>query len=510
MEQKIVGIWIRVSTEDQARGESPEHHEKRAKLYAEAKGWHVEEVYHLEAVSGKAVMEHPEAKRMLKDITAGHITGLIFSKLARLARNTKQLLDFADFFDKHNADLISLGESIDTSTPAGRLFYTVIAATTQFEREEIASRVAASIPIRAQLGKPLSGHSPYGFRWVDKKFVVDENEAPVLKLMFDLFLKHKRKKTVADELNQMGYRTRAGALFSGTAIRRALLDTAAKGIRRANYLTSKNGKSIPKPESDWVFLPCEPIVSPEVWDNCHHVLMEQLKPKKKPGPKAVHLLSGFVKCTCGKKMYVFHENKLLYACAPCKNRIPADDLHDIYYEQLKTFLLTETDVSAYLSKTNAEITEKEKQCKLLNDEAIALRKRKTELINLRIANELTKETFAEQFKPMEAHLAQIDEQLPQLEAEIDFLKIQNASSDTVLQEAKDLYTRWPTLAFEQKRGIVEIITDSITVGTEDISIKLAYMPTPPSRNPVNSAQTLIPLPVGISLLHQETKLRKVT
>src|SRR5512141_825298 len=92
---KAVGIWIRVSTEDQAKGESPEHHEKRARLYAEAKGWKVEEVYHLEAVSGKSVMEHPETQRMLADARDGHITGLIFSKLARLARNTRELLDFS-------------------------------------------------------------------------------------------------------------------------------------------------------------------------------------------------------------------------------------------------------------------------------------------------------------------------------------------------------------------------------------------------------------------------------
>jgi site-specific DNA recombinase len=45
---RSVGIWIRVSTEDQARGESPEHHEKRARCYAEAKGWAVREVYRLE------------------------------------------------------------------------------------------------------------------------------------------------------------------------------------------------------------------------------------------------------------------------------------------------------------------------------------------------------------------------------------------------------------------------------------------------------------------------------
>ena len=79
--RKTVGIWIRVSTEDQARGESPAVHEKRARLYAEAKGWDVHTVYDLAGVSGKAVMEHPEAKRMLADMRKAKITGLISPSL---------------------------------------------------------------------------------------------------------------------------------------------------------------------------------------------------------------------------------------------------------------------------------------------------------------------------------------------------------------------------------------------------------------------------------------------
>jgi site-specific DNA recombinase len=476
--KKIVGIWIRVSTEDQAKGESPEHHEKRARLYAEAKGWTVREVYHLEAVSGKSVMEHAETKKMLQDVKEGHVTGLIFSKLARLARNTRELLDFADFFRKYDADLISLQESIDTSSPAGRLFYTMIAAMAQWEREEISERVAVSVPIRARLGKPLGGQASFGYRWDGKQLVIEEKEAPIRKLIYELFLKHKRKKSTADELNKMGYRTRNGSMFSDTTVDRLLRDPSAKGERRANYTKSLGeGKNwVLKPESDWIVSECPAIVSEDTWNECNRILSEQEKKRNRPGPRPVYLLSGFINCTCGKKMYVFHSS-LVYTCKACKNRIAVADIDEIYHDQLKTFLLTDSDISNYVKQSDSRIKEKENLLILMTEEANVIRKKMDEIVNMRLTGEMPRESFPRHYMPLEERYKQIENQLPELQAEVDFLKIQYLSSDTVIREAKDLYDRWPNLPFEEKRTIIEVITEKITIGKDDISFSLSYLPS---------------------------------
>lgn len=477
--KKSVGIWIRVSTEDQAKGESPEHHEHRARHYAEAKEWQVKEVYHLEAVSGKSVMGNSEAQRMLADIKSGHITGLIFSKLARLARNTKELLEFAEIFRENNADLISLQEAIDTSTPAGRLFYTMIAAMAQWEREEIADRIAASVPIRAKLGKPLGGEATFGYQWVDKKLIPDPNEAPVRKLIYELFLEHRRKKTVARLLNEKGYRTRNGSKFSDTTITRLLCDPTAKGMQRANYTRSlgEGKKWVIKPQEEWVWRKVEPIVSEEIWDQCNYLLEEQLKKNKRPSRKATHLFTAFAYCACGNKMYVPSTNPK-YTCYKCHNKISTEDLEEVFQHQLKTFFFTPKEVTSYLAQADQVIKEKEELIGVLSDEKGKIEKQIDKVFQAYYDDILNMEEFGNQHRPLANRKDQIDKEIPELQGEVDFLKIQYLSSDHILNEAKDLYSRWSYLNFDEKRKIVENIVENIIIDKEDVTINLCYLPSP--------------------------------
>ena len=476
-ESKRVGIWIRVSTEDQAQGESPHVHEKRARSYAESKGWNVVDVYHLEAVSGKAVMQHPEAKRMLADVKRGHITGIIFSKLARLARNTKELLEFSDYFREYEADLISLGESIDTSTPAGRLFYTIIAAMAQWEREEIAARISASIPIRAKMGKNLGGAAPFGYAWNGHQLIIDPKEAPIRKLMYELFLEHRRFRSVATVLNEKGYRTRAGKRFTGHAVERLITDPTAKGVRRSNYTKSrgKKGQWDLKPEQDWVYTSVEAIISEEVWNQCNRLVEERLARRAPVAKKTVHLFAGFVFCECGGKMYVPSGNPK-YTCFTCHTKIPPTDLEVIYEEQLGGYLFSTDKILAGLDESEQVIKEKEEQLKLLHTNQAKLRQSMDRVTQLYIDGNISGEGFKLQYRPLEEQLSQIVDQIPVLQGEVDFLKIQVLSSDQILRDAQDVHDRWSLMNQEEKRMIVETTLSRVTISKDEVKIELTHLP----------------------------------
>ncbi|MBU6401584.1 MAG: recombinase family protein [Verrucomicrobia bacterium] len=472
---KNVGIWIRVSTEDQARGESPQHHEARAREYAKWNKWEVREVYDLSGVSGKTVMEHPEGKRMQADVKRGHITGLIFSKLARLARNTRELLDFSDFFRQHNADMISLQEKIDTSTPAGRLFYTMIAGLAQWEREEIADRVKASIRIRAKLGKSLGGAAPFGYEWKDKRLVPSPAEAPVRRLMYELFAKHKRRKSVARMLNESGYRTRNGSKFTDTTVVRLLQDPTAKGFYRANHTyRDGHGKLILKPESEWVHTPVEPIIPEALWNECNEALAK--RKERKLGPKPVHLFAGILRCGCGQRMYVYSRSPK-YICPNCRSKIPMETIEEVFREELQDFFVSKEKLDAHLAQANEHVAGKKAQLEAHTRRLDKVRSEMRKVYDLYQADEISPDGFGKLYRPLEDQERALANELPKLQGEVDALEMRHLSASEVVAEATDLYRSWPRLAAEQKRGIIESIVDKIVLTGDEIDITFAYMPT---------------------------------
>ncbi len=474
---KPIGIWIRVSTDDQAKGESPEHHEERARSYAKSRGWQVKEIYDLAGQSGKAVMQHPEARRMMKDVERGHITGLVFSKLARLSRNRRELEDFSDFFNKHDSDLISLSEAIDTSTAGGRMFFHLLGVFAQWEREEITERVNASVLTRAKLGKSINGIAPYGYQWKDRILTVQPKEAAIRRKAYELFLELRRKGQVAERLNAAGYRTRNGSIWRDTSIVRILEESSAKGIYVFNTMR-KTGtwRTESKPEDEWGKAECVPIVSEELWNQVNQIIEEQLKSWKKPGKAPVHLFSGLTYCTCGSKMYVA-ANSPKYFCRRCSNRIPIVDLENIIRDELKVFFGQPERIAEHMQAAGRNLTEKSSLLDAHQREIQKVRDEMTRTHKLYLEEAITAQGFGEFYKPAEKRLNQLLAELPKLEAEVDFLKVNKLSADDVLHEATSLHERWPTLPTEDKRKIVEALIEKVVIGNGEIDITFSHLPS---------------------------------
>ncbi len=486
---KKVGIWIRVSTDMQAQSDSPKHHEERARAYALSKGWEIVTVYHLEAVSGKDVMHHSEAVRMLGDIQHGRITGIIFSKIARLARNTMQLLEIAKIFESYEADLISLAESIDTSSPAGRFFFTLISAMAQWEREEIGARVKASVKVRAKLGKPLGGVAPYGYAWEGKDFVLNEEEASVRKYMYELYKKHKKKKSVCRILKKEGYRTRKGNDFLPLTLTRLLRDPVTKGLRRVNY-TQKGTDSTPrglKPSDEWIFQEAPAIVSEELWQEVNDILDSQMHKKNYPRNSRTNIFTGFAYCACGGVMHVRTVSPR-YVCQKCKRKIRPEDLEHIFYTSLSDYIHNEKSIQNINNQHEDKIVLEKKLLQTLISNKEKLQRRIEQLFKLNQEGQLLTENFKEHYDPVHAEYQNVSTSVEDKEREIVILCEHLESSEGMVQDAQVLYADWKQLSNPEKRSLVEAITERITISDTDINIQLRRL-MPPHKAVENGVQT---------------------
>jgi site-specific DNA recombinase len=463
---KQVGIWLRVSTEDQVKGESLEVHEHRARAYAESKGWTVVEVYRLEAVSGKSVIGHPLARRMIADLEEGRISGLIFSKLARLSRNTSELLQFADIFQKAGADLVSLAESIDTSTPAGRMFYSMLAAMANWEREEITARVAASIPIRAKLGRPLGGRAPYGYRWQDKALVINPDEAPIRAQMYSLYLMHRRFERVASVLNEAGHRSRNGKPWSGTVIERILRDPTSKGEKRSNHTKIEaDGSWVNKPESEWVCIKVEPVVSVELWESVNALLTEKKMVGEREARSATTLFGGLCYCMCGSKMYVFSKT-VKYCCMAkgCGHKVPVDVIEACFRDELSRLAFSSNDIQSAKAMAQERLHQIVSLIEIQERSIKAVDHKIDSILGLYDAGSIDKRGFEKRY-------GALGQQLEELEAEVERMKIKETKQRAHLARDVDITTetegianRFATMTKADQRHIVETILERVIVG----------------------------------------------
>ena len=474
MTKKKIGIWVRVSDPKQVAKDGHVHHEIRARDFVKSRDWEVVKVYRLEAMTGKSVMNYPQTKQMMHDIKTGVISGIVFAKLARLARNTKELIEISEYFTKYDADLISMDMMIDTSTPMGRHIFRQMCSAAEWEREVIVQRVNESILTRAKLGKSIGGHAPLGYMYDEnKELVVNPQESPICKLMFELFLKHKRKRTTARILNEKGYRSRKGKNFSYATVKRILTDPVYKGLRRMNYSTSnEKGRKILKPKEEWIFHKVDPIVSEKVWEEVNTIIQKQTKSYTQPLNRRVHLFTRYVFCTCGGKMVTRNSSQNYICMDKCGNRIHKDDLEEVFKSELYNYIVSQKSVEDYFGQLHNVVSDKQKQLNLLEKEEKRLNTSIENILNLYNSNQIETEAFKTYHDKPYNRLQQVREEIQSIQFEISNFSSQKNATQSVFDEAKNLYEKWDLFSLPEKRDIIEIITKEIIIGDQEITINL--------------------------------------
>ena len=142
-----VAIYYRVSTADQ----SPQAQVRELRTYAERRRVRYIEEY-VETASGVA-RSRPELDRLMADVRKRKVDLVLVWAFDRFARSTRQLVEALEEFGELGVDFVSYTQQIDTTTPAGKLTFSVLAAIAEFERELIQERVRAGMAAAKARGK---------------------------------------------------------------------------------------------------------------------------------------------------------------------------------------------------------------------------------------------------------------------------------------------------------------------------------------------------------------------
>jgi site-specific DNA recombinase len=299
-----------VSTSEQAdEGYSIAAQIEATKNIARYSGYEVIDTYVDAGISGKSMENRPAFLKMLADAKSKKFDMIIVWKLNRLSRNHLDLLKIYEELEACNVSFKSVSEPFDTGNPAGKLLFNMLASIGEFERETIVENVKNGMKQKAKEGF-FNGGRMLGYESkaivgdVKNKLSIIEEEAIIVRLIFELYTKGKGYKYISSKLNALNYKTIKGNLFNIQAVRGIITNpTYAGKIRFNKYVDhKKNRRRGNKSEFVLAVGQHEPIIDSETWNKAESLLKERTGRSKKIH-KGVFLLTGLLKCpVCGSSM----------------------------------------------------------------------------------------------------------------------------------------------------------------------------------------------------------------
>ena len=324
-EKKKCGLYLRVSTEDQAReGFSLPEQKERLETFCKFKGYEIVDYYEDAGISAKTGNHRPEFERLKSDIKAKKINTIVALKLDRITRSIFDWEKLITFLDENNAYIDCANDEINTTSANGKMISRLLMSVSQNEIERTSERTKIGLS-----GAIKSGHIPHvaplGYKHEDKKLVIDYATKDIVVRIFDLYYNGYSYQKISNLFN-------AEQVLGKTNWRDSTIVTILENeIYKGDFVHGKRTKH-PTYYEDVV----EPIVSKEMWEDCqvqkkknsrsYQRTLTYLYMQKLKCPKCGRILGGKATTKKSGKSYFY------YYCNDCKIEFKENVIND-YFNQ---------------------------------------------------------------------------------------------------------------------------------------------------------------------------------
>jgi site-specific DNA recombinase len=479
-------IYARVSTEEQAN-EGFSIQAQLSELYRQAELLNLEVIkeYIDEGVSGKSIVGRPEMKKLLADARQRKFDIVLVYKLDRVSRKLKDALEISDELEHNNVQLMSLQENFDTTTPMGKMVFQMISSFAELERNTIVGRVKMGMTERAKQGK-WNGGLCLGYSSINKQLVINEQEALIVKEVFNLAEQGLGLKAIARRINENGYKTKRGRLFSTNGIKQILDNPMYIGKIRFNQVENWNEKRRRGKNENFILADGEhePIITQEQWDKVQNIRQKRsVKPSRSLEP---YILSGLLKCPiCGHGMvpsrskgaagqtYRYYtcgqyHNKGKEACRP--NSIRADKAEQHVFEELSRIVSHPSALKKIIAETNKQRSHSmepiQEEIKLLKSKINKIAGHIDKLMNALLDEELPQEIVKPKLVSSQEQKKQLEERLEALNTELTEADTSPIDYDSVQRLLGDFQLLLSRVEPEEQKILLRSIIKDIQVSLE--------------------------------------------
>ena len=324
-EKKKCGLYMRVSTEDQAReGFSLPEQKERLESFCKFKGYEIIDYYQDAGISAKTGNHRPEFERLKDDIKTKRINTIVALKLDRITRSIYDWENLMTFLDENDAYLDCVNDEINTTSANGKMISRLLMSVSQNEIERTSERTKVGLAGAIKCGH-IPHIAPLGYKHEDKKLVIDYATKDVIVRIFDLYYNGYSYQKISNLFNEEKVLEKDN--WRDSTIQNILENEIYKG----DFIHGKRTKN-PTYYEDVV----EPIISKEMWADCqvqkkknsrsYQRTLTYLYLQKLKCPKCNRILGGKATTKKNGKTYFY------YYCNDCKIQFKENVINE-YFEQ---------------------------------------------------------------------------------------------------------------------------------------------------------------------------------